>query len=188
MGKRFDSDIHKRQSIRLKGYDYSKEGLYFITIGTQNMGYLFGEIIENKMELNYAGRLIEKCWKEIPEYYSGFELHGYIVMPNHIHGIIEIVDKAEEHLKIQGRDRTLPVQRQKQLSISELIQRYKTLTTNRYIKAVKDGILPSFDRRIWHRNYYENIIRNEEKYERVVNYIRNNPRNWKEDRFYERFK
>ncbi len=92
-GKRmkYDPKIHHRKSIRLKGYDYTQAGLYFITICCQNREHLFGEIVGEKMVLNDAGIIVEKIWNEIPVYYNGFDIHQFIVMPNHIHGIIEIV-------------------------------------------------------------------------------------------------
>ena len=85
------NNVRNRKSIRLKNYDYSQAGLYFITICTQNRLHLFGEIIGDEMVLNDAGGMIDKIWHEIPIYYDGFKIHQFIVMPNHIHGIIEIV-------------------------------------------------------------------------------------------------
>ena len=87
----YNFDIHHRRSIRLKGYDYSKEWLYFITTCTQNQLYLFGEIEKGEMILNDAGIMIKTVWHEIPEYYNEFNVHEFIVMPNHVHGIIQII-------------------------------------------------------------------------------------------------
>jgi hypothetical protein len=84
--------LKNRRSIRLKGYDYTRPGLYFITICTQNRVNSFGTIKDNRIELNEAGSMIEMTWNEIPEYYTGFDIHEFVVMPNHIHGIIEIID------------------------------------------------------------------------------------------------
>ncbi|MBI9036204.1 MAG: transposase [Bacteroidales bacterium] len=83
--------IHNRKSIRLKGYDYSQEGLYFITICTHNRECLFGEIANNTMILNNAGKIANQCWLQIPHHFPNTQLHQHIIMPNHIHGIIEIV-------------------------------------------------------------------------------------------------
>ena len=80
----------KRKSLRLKNYDYTQNGFYFITICVQNKACLLGKIIDQKMVLNDAGVMINNIWQEIPKYYEGFEIHEFIVMPNHIHGIIEI--------------------------------------------------------------------------------------------------
>lgn len=122
---KYNWDIHNRKSIRLKGYDYSKEGLYFITICTQNRECLFGEIINGKMILNNAGKMVEAIWFEIPKFYEGFVLHEFVIMPNHIHGIIEIIKnvgadsyicpncnptKIDNNLYQQGEYRDSPLQ------------------------------------------------------------------------------
>jgi hypothetical protein len=98
-----------RKSIRLKNYDYSQAGFYFITICTQNRLHLFGEIINDEMVLNDAGRMIDEIWHEIPIYYDGFKIHQFIVMPNHIHGIIEIVGADHMGNHNQGRHGGLPL-------------------------------------------------------------------------------
>ena len=88
----FDPQIHKRRSIRLQGYDYSGSGLYFVTICTHTRACLFGQIVAGKMILNENGYWTEKCWLEIPLHFPNAILHEHIVMPNHIHGIIELTD------------------------------------------------------------------------------------------------
>jgi putative transposase len=87
----YNPNIHHRRSIRLKGYDYSQEGLYFITINTKDRECLFGEIVDGKMVLNDAGKIANKCWLEIPKHFPDTVLHDHIVMPNHVHGIIELI-------------------------------------------------------------------------------------------------
>ena len=79
-----------RHSIRLKNYDYSQAGLYFVTVCTEYRLHLFGKIIDFEMKLNDAGKIAKKCWLEIPGHYPNVILHEYVIMPNHIHGIIEI--------------------------------------------------------------------------------------------------
>ena len=86
----FNPDIHRRRSIRFQGYDYSQAGAYFITICTQNRECMFGEIVDRKMVLNHAGNMIQTVWDEIPIHYAGIETDEFVVMPNHIHGIIII--------------------------------------------------------------------------------------------------
>jgi len=85
---KFNPDIHHRHSIRLKEFDYSNPGSYFVTICTQQRNCLFGTITDGKMELNDAGRLIKKVWLELPLYYPNIDIDAFVVMPNHIHGII----------------------------------------------------------------------------------------------------
>ena len=88
---KYNPDIHHRRSIRLRGYDYSRPGAYFVTTCTQNRECLFGKIVGGEMVLNDAGRMINIVWNEIQENYPGVETDEFVVMPNHIHGIIVLV-------------------------------------------------------------------------------------------------
>src|SRR5574344_842084 len=88
----YNPNIHHRRSIRLRGYDYSQSGLYFITICTNNRECLFGHIASGEMHLNDAGKIANECWSNIPNHFPNARLHQYIIMPNHIHGIIELVE------------------------------------------------------------------------------------------------
>lgn len=92
---KYNPDIHHRRSIRLKGYDYSQAGLYFITICTQNRLCLFGEIKNGEIILNDAGIMIDKWWNELKHKYRNIKLHEQIIMPNHFHGIIQIINKTD---------------------------------------------------------------------------------------------
>ena len=96
----YNPDIHHRRSIRLKGYDYSRAGLYFVTICTHHSLPLFGEIIEGEMILNVAGRVATKCWLAIPEHFPQVKLDEFVIMPNHVHGIIQI-DVGANHIRPQ---------------------------------------------------------------------------------------
>ena len=164
----------QRKSLRLKHYDYTQNGFYFITICIQNKTCLLGEIIDKNMILNEAANMIHTIWHEIPQYYKGFKVHEFVIMPNHIHGIIEIVSRRE----LEGGHRGPPLQ---DLSIADVIQRFKTLTTNRYIHGVKHHEWKRFDKQLWQRSYYEHVIRNEKKLEEIQTYIINNPINWDKD-------
>ncbi|MCC7400479.1 MAG: hypothetical protein IT214_03250 [Chitinophagaceae bacterium] len=88
---KYNPNIHHRKSIRLKGYDYSQAGMYFITICVQNRACLFGDVVNGEMVLNDAGRIADECWLNIPVHFPNVILHEYIIMPNHVHGIIELV-------------------------------------------------------------------------------------------------
>src|SRR5690606_30881644 len=88
---RYHPNIHHRRSIRLKGYDYSQAGLYFITICCQNRAHLFGKIVDGEMICNDMGNIANQCWLDIPNHFPNMVLHEYVVMPNHIHGIVEII-------------------------------------------------------------------------------------------------
>ena len=181
--------LPQRKSIRLKGYDYSQAGLYFITICTQNHLCLFGEIENGEMKINGAGQMIRKWWDELNHKYLNIELHEQIIMPNHFHGIIQIVPvgadlcacplrvchDADEH--IAGEHIGSPLQ--------AMIQWLKTMTTNEYIRGVKNNDWPRFNKKLWQRNYYEHIIRDENSYLKISEYIKTNPMKWQEDKYYE---
>ncbi len=92
---KYNPEIHKRRSIRLKNYDYSREGLYFITICCKNREHLFGEIVDGKMILNDIGEMAQICWNAIPEHFENVSLHSFVIMPNHVHGIIERSNKMQ---------------------------------------------------------------------------------------------
>src|SRR3989338_3147240 len=94
---KYNPDIHHRRSIRLKGYDYSRNGAYFITVCAQNRTCFFGNIKQGEMILNDAGKMAQDIWIEIPEYYDGIEINAFQIMPNHIHGIIIVGARARPH-------------------------------------------------------------------------------------------
>jgi REP element-mobilizing transposase RayT len=178
-----------RKQIRLVDYDYSQDGAYFATIVTQNHDCLFGSIMNDEMIFNDAGIMIDNVCDEIQEFIPGVELSTYQIMPNHFHAIIFI--NSELHIgpkiKIQDEENSNfeeisnfrienPV-----ISLPAVIQRFKSLTTRRYIEGVQENNWPRFDRRLWQRNYYEHVIRSERDYEAVAEYIMCNPKNWKKD-------
>lgn len=184
----FNPDIHHRRSVRLPGYDYSQNGAYFITICTQNRECLFGEIQKpvgadpcvrppNRLyslspKLNDTGKMIDKWWIKLKNNFPHIELDEYVIMPNHLHGIIFIND--DQLRKEKGRTHgAAPTGR--------MVQWFKTMTTNEYIRRVKNGHWKPFPGRLWQRDYYEHIIRNEESLEKIREYIVNNPMNWDQD-------
>ena len=213
---KYNPNIHRRRSIRLKGYDYSQKGLYFVTICTQNRECLFGEIIENKINLNIAGKMVENIWLEISQIFPDTKLHEYIIMPNHFHAIVEITTQniktpvgahsisapnnahsisARNNAKRPETDSigaeidsaptvTGMMMGDGNVSLPKIMQTFKRYTTIEYIKMVKQNLLPPFEKRIWQRNYYEHIIRDEKSYRNIAEYIINNPLKWKEDDYY----
>jgi len=149
--KNYNPKIHHRKSIRLKDYDYSSDGAYFMTICAQHKEYMFGNIIDGKMILNSAGEMIKKWLSELENKFKNIELDEYIIMPNHIHLIIFILNTVGADLCVspdcaikqclscnQGRHIGLPL-RQQQNDIPQIIQWLKTMTTNEYIRNVKQN-------------------------------------------------
>ncbi|MEK7452094.1 MAG: transposase [Patescibacteria group bacterium] len=164
--------MNNRQSIRLKGYDYSQEGVYHITICAEHKKCLFGDVINGEMKLNDMGKMIEQQWMDLPNRFSNIELDTYVIMPNHIHGII-IVNPIRE------RAGTRPAP-----TIANIVGTFKSFSMNEYIRNVKHANWPSFDQKIWQRNFYEQIIRNIASLYQIREYILQNPQNWKTDKLF----
>ena len=188
-------DTHHRRSIRLKGYDYSQVGIYYITICTQNRECLFGEIAYEEMQLNDAGKMIEKWYFELMNKFPDIRCGEHVVMPNHFHCIVHNVGadlrvcpnnsgqshrivptdtlKSVEHIidqHITGEHIGSPLR--------NVVQWFKTMTTNEYIRHVKQNGWEPFDGKLWQLNYYEHIIRNDDDLNQIREYIINNPLKW----------
>lgn len=163
---KYSPDIHHRRSIRLKGNDYSSQGMYYVTICTHNRTMLFGVGAALCGRPDTADRMIEKWLMETENKFKGIKIDKFVIMPNHIHCIIYI----------QGNHIDTP--------LHEVVEWFKTMTTNEYIRGVKSGLYPPFNKRIWQRNYYERVIRNEAEYQRMWTYIDENPTLWTDDEYY----
>lgn len=190
MKSKFDPQKHHRRSIRLKGYDYSSEGAYYVTIVAQGRECLFGEIVDGEMILNDAGQMIVKWWNELPNKFPNIVLGEFVVMPNHFHGIIFIMETVGADLRVCPDDeRVCPDDEEKgehvgspqQIPLSRIIQWFKTMTTNEYIRGVNQLNWKPFVGKLWQRNYYEHIVRNEKDLQRIADYIVANPSRWDED-------
>ena len=163
----FNSDIHHRKSIRLRGYDYSQAGLYFITICTHERLPLFGEIVDEKMIQNEMGMMAEKCWYAIPNHFPRVMLDAFIVMPNHVHGIITVGEN--NHLPLQSKPKHGTSR-----TIGSIVRGFKIGVT-KWFRSNTDVHV------VWQRNYYEHILRNEAAYLKIAEYIQTNPQRWEED-------
>ena len=201
----YNPEIHHRRSIRLKGYDYASEGLYFVTICTQNRECLFGEIKNDEMILNDAGRMVEKWYRKTQEKFPDIICHEMIIMPNHFHCIwenvgahpcvrpnpcVRPVETGDEHIR-EGGHAGPPLQLVENTTgspLSAVVRWFKTMSTNEYIRGVKQLGWPPFDRKLWQRNYYEHIIRDDVSLLNIAYYIENNPAHWQEDDFYQPLK
>ncbi len=167
---KFDPQKHHRRSIRLKGYDYTQAGAYFITIVTYQREPLFGEIVNGGMQLSPMGQIAEEHWRAIPEHFPNVELGAYVVMPNHVHGIIIINDGRGTIYRAPTEQFQKPVTG----SIPTIIRTYKASVTRRIQKELNETA-------VWQRNYYEHIIRNDEEHNRIHLYIESNIDNWVND-------
>jgi REP element-mobilizing transposase RayT len=249
----FNPAKHDRRSIRLKGYDYSRAGLYFITICAQNREHLFGNIeipegtdlracpcpntdgdqVAPQMKLNHAGHMLTKWYFELENKFHDIRCHAMIVMPDHFHCIIQNTGtisvgadlrvcpntapgepndtKNPETISVGADLRVCPNtapgepivfgergepivfgERGEPIVFGErgehigsplhrVVQWFKTMTTNEYIRGVKNYGWKPINGKLWQRNYYEHIIRDEVSFQNITNYIHNNPANWLSD-------
>lgn len=167
-----------RKSTRLKNYRYDSFGLYFITICCDQKKALFGKVEEQEVQLNELGRIVEEEWKKTEVIRENVQLYEYIVMPNHFHGIIQLFDENNEIEDDSSRFES------PKKSLGSIIRGFKSATTKRIKEWIKPDQSIHYPEKIWQRNYYDHIIRNEEGYKTIRDYINNNPANWQKDRFY----
>ena len=177
----YDPEKHHRRSIRLKGYDYSSAGAYFITLCTHHRECIFGEIMDGAMHLNPYGLIVASAWKQSSVIRQEIELDEWVVMPNHVHGIVVITHNSSGVPDIAGANGRLPppISPMKPRSISSFMAGFKSFTTKR-INILRD----TPGNVVWQRNYYERIIRDERALNNIRRYIQMNPINWELDRLH----
>ncbi|PSR53426.1 hypothetical protein AHMF7605_07735 [Adhaeribacter arboris] len=182
--------IHHRRSIRLKGYDYSQSGAYFITLCPYHREHLFGEIVNGNTVLSEYGQIAFNEWVRTPVKRSNVALDVFVIMPNHLHGIVIINDTGESHspilddmawnkiqLQFNNKGECDSPLRSLSNTVGAIVRGYKWVVTKQ-INLLCSGQI------IWQRNYYEHIIRNEQAYQTISEYIMNNPAKWEEDKFF----
>jgi REP element-mobilizing transposase RayT len=183
----YDPTIHHRRSIRLRGYDYTQPGWYFVTICVHGRRPIFGTVVKGRMALNDAGRMVRDVWNEIPAHYPGVDADAFVVMPDHFHGVVRLVG-AGPHACPNGDGQARgpaggdgqargPAPTGDALSLPDVVHRFKTWSTTRYIAGVTQCGWPRFDGKLWHRNYYEIIVRTPTALANIRAYIRDNPAN-----------
>jgi REP element-mobilizing transposase RayT len=168
----YNPDIHHRRSIRLKEYDYTQIGAYFVTICTHQRQCLFGEIIDGEMHPNLSGQVVISRWRNIPHHFSSIKLDEFIVMPNHLHGIIIISDGLRNQ-----KGKALPLRGTDNGSLGAIVQNFKSISTRKINQINRSSGTP-----VWQRNYYEQIIHDEIALDNIKKYIITNPSHWKSDR------
>ena len=197
---------YRIKSARLEGYDYRQSGLYFITVCTHNREHYFGKIVDNEMQLSNIGILADVFWHEIKNHKNNIELHQFVVMPNHIHGILKIVDggngvgcgydacrddacivstMANPMGQMDGTDESSTNPQQSETNKMAAISP-KSGSVSRVIGSYKSAVTKHAHRLgyefKWQTRFYDHIIRNENDYFRISNYIKNNPHNWNNDK------
>lgn len=171
----YDPEKHHRRSIRLKDYDYSSAGAYFVTLCTENRACLFGAIFGHEMILNMSGHIITGCWLWLAEQYPYVILDQWMGMPNHLHGII-VIDGGGEDNSQPGGSRTAPTDKK---PLGRLIGAFKTVSTM-HLNDLRHA--PGVT--LWQRNYYEHIIQTPGEMDQKRRYIFENPSRWLEDEEY----
>ena len=191
----------------MRGYDYTREGFYYVTICTYKQEHLLGEIKNGKMLLNAYGQIVRDTWNDLPNHIAGIELDAFQIMPNHVHAVISIVPGAmrargDSEMRADGdsamRAGLEPARTGDRVGagskpalsnahpapdavpahpLSEIVRQFKTFSARRINEIRNMSGIP-----VWHRNYFEIIIRNENKLNRVRQYIINNPQKWEKDR------
>lgn len=158
------SNSRRRHSLRLRRFDYGHPGSYFVTICTYQRQCLFGRIVDGRMQVSEAGQHVLNSWHALPDHFTGVERDEYVLMPNHIHGVVRIVD-------LGGARHASPLRQGVALGV--VIGAFKSAAARRIRSAVGADV-----QRIWQRGYYEHVIRSERSLQAIREYIRNNPMQW----------
>lgn len=169
---------HHRRSIRLKDYDYSQAGAYFVTVVTHYRENLFGEIVNAEIRLNPYGEIVRKWWNEIPVHFPNVEVGAFMIMPNHVHGIIFIVEERRGAVIAPGEnDRGGETPPLRKPTLGQIIAYFKYQSTKEMNELESAGAVTKF----WQRNYHEHIIRSEIDLRNKTNYIEANPLLWEQE-------
>jgi REP element-mobilizing transposase RayT len=196
--KMYDAEKHHRRSVRLRGYDYSQPGEYFVTLCTEEMKALFGCVVNGRMELNAFGEIADQEWRQSSIIRHELELDDWVVMPNHVHGIVRIVGPASPHVvgaqglapppplpsSSVGAQGLVPlrpptrVPARRPRSLASFVAGFKSAVTMRINELRGTPIVP-----VWQKNYHEHVVRNPHELEILRDYIRNNPLRWACDRY-----
>lgn len=190
---KFDPQKHHRRSIRLKGYDYSQAGVYFVTIVAWQRECLFGDVANGRMNLNRHGHIVRDAWFDLKNHYRHVELGGFVIMPNHVHGIIVLIDDGRGGSSTSGginspdispagmhnlpTNQTRPYVKPKpRHGLPEIVRAFKSFSAKRINRLRRTDGIP-----VWQRNYYEHVIRNEREMDNITKYIETNPLRWDDD-------
>lgn len=166
---------YRIESARLPNWDYGWNAAYFVTICTKNRICWFGDVVDGEMVLNDLGKISDDCWLEIPEHFPFVKLGEHVVMPNHVHGIV-VIDKPDDNIVETPDSGVSTIKKWKPGTLGVIMNQYKRAVT---IDCRK--IHPDF---VWQSRFHDHIIRDDESFHRISEYIKNNPSNWSDDQFY----
>jgi putative transposase len=181
---KFDPKKHHRRSIRLQEYDYAQPGAYYVTVVVWQRKFLFGDVVNKEMVLSNFGLVAKQQWEKIPRRFPNIELGAFIIMPNHMHGIIVITDgrgtagNRDDHDDKSSRRAPSHEEFQKPVkgSVPTIVRSYKSAVAYRINLIQRTQGVP-----VWQRNYYEHIIRNQQDLQNKTDYIGANPMLWDDD-------
>lgn len=199
--------VPNRQSHRYKGYDYASAGAYFVTICVQHFRSLLGEVVNQEMISNAAGKMLQSEWIKLPERFPTVQPDEFAIMPNHLHFIVWLqfdpnrvespTSTLAEHTSAPNEESSVGAslvsapndqnpdpQFWLHPTLGNFVGVFKSLTTNAYIDGVKNQGWPRFAKHLWQRDYYDHIIRNEIELEQIRHYIRTNPARWMKDQLH----
>ena len=193
MPKKFRNK-YRIESARLKNWDYGSNAFYFVTICTKDRVCYFGNVVNGKMVLNEIGEIARNCWMQIPEHFPFVKLGEHVVMPNHIHGIV-IIDKPNDGCNDHPDKRNVSNVETPKLGVSTITNRTNAASEkwnpetlgviiNQYKRAVTIRARKIHADFTWQPRYHDHIIRNDESFHRISEYIINNPLNWSDDQFH----
>ena len=176
---RYDPQIHRRKTIRLKGYDYSSPGAYFVTICSHNRQSTLGFIKNEEVFLSEWGRIVLEIWEEIPHHHSQIALDEFVIMPNHVHGILWVTDLESGSAGSAPTTEKTKFGKILPKSLPSVIRSFKSEVTREINLSRKlQG------ERFWQRNYFEHIVRNDDDLFNIRKYIQENPAKWESDRYF----
>lgn len=190
--------VFRRRNLRLPAYDYAAVGTYFVTVCVQNRSCVLGRIQEGEVRLSPVGEMVEIHLQLAMDRYAGVDLDMHVLMPNHLHALINIGWTSDRGLAGEsgsdGRHRGLQLRCDDVVSkdaaaaarpsLYRVMQWFKSATTNEYIRRVKNDGWPRFPGKLWQPNYYEHVVRDQSDLDRIRTYIVNNPGQWEEDTEY----
>lgn len=182
-------------SARLQNWDYGRNAVYFVTICTQNREYCFGRIVDEEMILSESGKIAQQFWREIPKHFPFVQLDEYVVLPNHVHGII-IIDKMDSLVVVETPESGVSTRESQTTTDSPKTTNSRTDAASQKWKPASLGAILNQYKRIvsiharkiqsnfaWQSRFHDHIIRNNNRYQQIKNYIVNNPKNWDSDKF-----
>ena len=178
----YDPKVHHRRSLRLPGYDYASPGAYYVTLRNEGKLCVWGAVIGDELRHNEAGRMVLRWLSEVPHKFPYVSVDEHVVMPNHVHVIFFIHTGARVRLSRMPRETAEGQAGVLRPALGRVVGWLKTMSTNEYIRGVKEKDWPPFPGRLWQRNYYERILDSQKQLDAARVYIARNPANWHQDR------